>query len=231
MGLRIENAARLVLEDDFQGYASIGHTVFYGFFKRFFDILGGLFGVVLLLPVIVTVKIVTLASGDHDSIFFTQERIGQNGKIFKLYKFRSMVPDADEVLKKILKEDKAAAREYQKMRKLTDDPRITKIGGFLRKSSLDELPQMVNIFKGDMSIVGCRPFLPREKKSMLSYYDDIVTVKPGLTGFWQVSLRSRGTFKERLKMERYYAQNCSLVFDVEILWKTFKAVLEREGAK
>lgn len=231
MSLRLDNAARLVLEDDFQGYASIGHTVFYGALKRFFDIVGGVMGLLVLIPTVVVVKIAFMVSGDFGPVFFVQGRIGRNGRIFKLYKFRSMVMDADEVLKKILREDKAMAKEYREMRKLGDDPRITKVGMILRKSSLDELPQVINILKGDMSIIGCRPFLPREKKSMLGYYDDIVTVKPGLSGFWQVSLRSRGTFKERLKMERYYALNCDTMFDLKILWKTFASVIKKDGAK
>ena len=231
MSLRLEYAARLVLVDDFNGFASIGHGLFYDVVKRAVDIIGALFGMILLLPVIIIVKIAYMLSGDFNSIFFVQDRIGKGGKIFRLYKFRSMVPDADKVLKKLLRENKEMHDEYQEMRKLTNDPRITKIGGVLRRTSLDELPQVINILKGDLSIIGCRPFLPREQRSMLSYYDDIITVKPGLSGFWQVSLRSRGTFKERLKMERYYAKNCSLASDAEILWKTFKSVLEKEGAR
>ena len=231
MSLRLEQAANLVLMEDFDGFVSIGHGMFYDGVKRAVDIAGALAGMMLLLPVAVVVKIAYMATGDFDSIFFVQDRIGKGGKTFRLYKFRSMVPDADKVLKRMLRENKEMREEYQEMRKLTNDPRITKMGGILRKSSLDELPQVINILKGDMSIVGCRPFLPREQRSMLSYYDDIITVKPGLTGFWQVSLRSRGTFKERLKMEKFYAKNCSLKFDAKILWKTFIAVINDEGAK
>lgn len=231
MSLSLDHAARLVLVDDFDGFASMGHGRFYIAIKRAIDLIGAIFGMILLVPVAVVVKIAYMATGDFDSIFFVQDRIGKDGKIFRLYKFRSMVPDADKVLKKLLRENKAIREEYRAMRKLTNDPRITKMGAVLRGTSLDELPQVLNILKGDMSIIGCRPFLPRERKSMLSYYDDIVTVKPGLSGFWQVSLRSRGTFKERLKMERYYAKNCSLSFDAEILWKTLMSVLTDEGAK
>lgn len=231
MSLRLEYAARLVLVDDFNGFASMGHGVLYGVIKRGVDIAGAVAGLAVMVPVAAVVKIAYMLTGDFDSIFFVQDRIGKDGKIFKLYKFRTMVPDADKVLKRLLRENKQMREEYHEMRKLTDDPRITKMGGILRKASLDELPQVLNILKGDMSIIGCRPFLPREQRSMLSYYDDIITVKPGLSGFWQVSLRSRGTFKERLKMERYYAKNCSLAFDAKILWKTFESVLTKEGAK
>ena len=230
MSLRLEYAARLVLVDNFDGFASMGTGRLYSAAKRGGDILGGMLGLLVLVPAAVVVKIAYMISGDFGPIFYTQDRIGKDGETFRLYKFRSMVPDADNVLRKLLRENKEIRDEYREMRKLSNDPRITKVGKVLRRTSLDELPQVINILKGDMSIIGCRPFLPRERKSMLSFYDDIITVKPGLTGFWQVSLRSRGTFKERLMMERYYAKNYSLAFDAEILWKTFKSVLTKEGA-
>ena len=142
-----------------------------------------------------------------------------------------MIPNADKELERILKEDKEKAKEYKKMKKLDNDPRITKIGKIIRKTSIDELPQLINILKGDMSLIGNRPYLPREKKDMKGFYEDIIKTKPGLSGFWQVSLRSRGTFKDRLKMEKYYSNNCSLKFDFQILLKTFGAVIKGEDAK
>ena len=130
-----------------------------------------------------------------------------------------MIPDADAKLKKILKEDKEKAKEYRKMKKLKNDPRITKIGRILRKTSIDELPQMINVLLGQMTLIGNRPYLPREKKDMGKYYRDIIKTKPGLSGFWQVSLRSRGTFQQRLKMEQYYSTHCGLKFGFfEIRW-------------
>ncbi len=160
----------------------------YKVIKRSFDIFFALLGLIALIPITVIVKLVTLLSGDTKSIFYSQTRIGKDGKEFKLYKFRSMIPNADEVLKKYLKENMKAAQEYRKYKKLTNDPRITKIGKVLRKTSLDEVPQVLNILKGDMSIIGNRPYLPREKYDMDDYYEDIIKTKPGLTGFWYVSL-------------------------------------------
>ena len=172
-----------------------------------------------------------MCNGDFHSIFYTQERIGKNGKLFKLYKYRSMIPNADQVLDKLLKENKEMAKEYKLNKKLENDPRITKAGRLIRKSSIDELPQLLNILKGEMSFVGNRPYLPREKKDMGKYYDDIVKTKPGLTGFWQVSLRNRGTFKERLKMEQYYSNHYGMRFDTSIFFKTFSVVFGCKGAK
>lgn len=158
--------------------------------KRLFDIFVSFIGLFILVPVSFIVKICYLISGDFDSIFFIQNRIGKNGKVFKLYKFRTMVMNADDVLEELLLNDKDIALEYEINKKLKNDPRITKMGKFLRKSSLDELPQMMNVFVGDMSIIGNRPYLPREKKDMGKYYEDIIKTKPGLTGYWQVPLFS-----------------------------------------
>ena len=126
--------------------------------KRFFDITCSLIGLIILLPLMLIVKIAYLLHKDNNSIFYTQERIGLNGKLFKLYKFRTMVPNADEILKEVLK-DPIRRREWNLTQKLHDDPRVTKVGKFLRKTSLDELPQMLNVLKGDMSIIGPRPLV------------------------------------------------------------------------
>lgn len=199
--------------------------------KRVFDILVSLVGCLFLVPIAIVIKIITICTGDFHSIFYSHERIGKDGKTFKLYKFRSMVPHADEILYKMLEEDEAIRKEYSKMKKLENDPRITKIGKILRKTSIDELPQIINILKGDMSLIGNRPYLLREKDDMLFYYNDIVKTKPGLTGYWQVSLRSRGNFEERLKMEQYYSNNYSLKMDIVIFFKTFSVLLKHDGAK
>lgn len=158
------------------------------FLKRLLDIIVGVLGIVLLIPVTIIVKIINIVSGDFAPVFYSHVRIGKNGKEFKLYKFRSMVPNADEVLLKELMKDEKLKEEYDKNKKLKNDPRITKVGKFLRKSSLDEIPQFINILKGDMALVGNRPYLPREKEDMGEYYNDIIKTKPGLTGYWYVSL-------------------------------------------
>ena len=203
----------------------------YKIFKRSFDLVFSFLGLIFLIPVTLILKISYMLTGDFGRIIFTQDRIGKNGKTFKFYKFRSMVLNADEILFKLLESDKELAKEYKINKKLKNDPRITKIGNFIRKTSIDELPQLINIFLGDMSLIGNRPYLPREKEDMEGYFDDIVKTKPGLTGYWQVMGRSSTTFEERLKMEKYYSNNAGLRLDIKIFFKTFKVVLLRHGAK
>ena len=209
---------------------SIKKYLYFGV-KRLFDILIALIGCLFLLPVIIIVKISYLLHKDFDSIFFRQKRIGKNGKEFNLYKFRSMVPNADEVLKELLKNDEAARKEYKVNKKLKNDPRVTSMGKILRVTSLDELPQFINIFKGEMSLIGNRPYLPREKEDMGLYYNDIIKTKPGLSGLWQVMGRSNTTFEERLKLEQYYSNNFGFRIDIKIFFKTFGVVLKHKGAK
>ena len=206
-------------------------TVLYLFIKRLVDIVAGLIGLILLIPISLIIKIISICNGDFHKIIFVQKRIGKNGKEFDFYKFRSMVPNADEVLFKMLEENEEIAKEYAENKKLKDDPRITKVGKFIRRYSIDELPQLINVLKGDMTLVGNRPYLPREKKDMGKYFNDIVKTKPGITGYWQVSGRSDVSFKARLKMEQYYSNNAGLRMDINILGKTVGAVLGHKGAE
>lgn len=199
--------------------------------KRFVDFIGGLVGTIMLVPITAVVFVANKISHEDGPIFYTQERIGKDGKIFKMYKFRSMVVGADEKLFEYLKNNEEARKEYKKYKKLKNDPRITKMGKFLRKTSLDEFPQFINVLKGDMSLVGPRPYLPREKDDMGRLYDKITLVKPGITGMWQVSGRSELTFKERLDMDVKYYYNWSLKTDVKLLLNTVKKVINRDGAR
>ena len=199
--------------------------------KRLFDIFVSLIGLILLIPVTIIVKIAYMCTGDFTKIFFTQERIGKDGKNFKFYKYRSMCKDADEVLFRTLELDKIMAEEYRVNKKLKNDPRITKVGRIIRKLSIDELPQFINVFKGDMSLIGNRPYLPREKEDMEEYFDEIVKTKPGLTGYWQVNGRSNTTFVERMKLESYYSNHASFRMDAKIFFKTFKVVFFGKDAK
>ena len=199
--------------------------------KRGFDIIFGIIGCIILLPLLLIVKIAYLLNGDHESVFFIQKRIGLNGKEFDFYKFRSMIPNADEVLFKLLREDKEAAVEYKKYKKLKHDPRITGVGKFLRRTSLDELPQFINVLNGTMSLIGNRPYLPREKQDMGESFDEIVKTKPGITGYWQVSGKENSSFEKRLEMETEYSNNASIILDIKIFFKTFKAVLFGHGAE
>ena len=205
--------------------------IFYRVIKRVFDIFCACLGIILMVPVTVLVKICYMLSGDFHSIFFVQKRIGKNGKEFYLYKYRTMVPNADEILFKLLKENKEMDEEYRINKKLKNDPRITKMGKILRKTSLDELPQCYNILYNDMTVIGNRPYLPREKEDMGRYFDIIVKTKPGLTGYWQTAGRSKTTFKKRLELESYYSNNYGFKMDIKIFFLTFTTVLFGKGAK
>ncbi len=193
---------------------------FYIIIKRFFDILFALIGCILLLIIIPIIKICFIVTGDYDKIFYTQDRYGKNKKLFKLYKFRTMIVNADNELESILK-DKKLKEEWEKTQKLKNDPRITKIGKFLRNSCLDEFPQFINILKGDMSIIGPRPYLPREKSLLKNNLDIITNVRPGLTGYWQVNRDKFIDFNSRINCEKYYALNSNIFFDIKIFFKTF----------
>ena len=199
-------------------------------FKRFIDILAGLAGVITLIPLTIFVKYKYINSGDHNSIFFSQERIGKNGKLIKIYKFRSMVPNAEKVLEELMEKDPAIKEEYLTNKKLKHDPRITPVGEFLRKTSLDEWPQFYNVLKGEMSFIGPRPYLPREKDDMGQYYDSIIKLKPGVTGMWQANGRSDVEFNYRCKLDDYYYHNWSIWLDFTIMYKTVKSVVYGKGS-
>jgi len=203
----------------------------YLFVKRTADIIIAIVGCLFLLPVALIIKICNLVTGDKHPMILSQKRIGKNGKEFDFYKFRSMIPNADEALFKLLEKNEERRKEYELNKKLENDPRITKVGKFIRKTSIDELPQLINILKGDMSLIGNRPYLPREKKDMGKYFDDIVKTKPGLTGYWQVNGRSETSFGERLTLEKYYSRHASLKMDINIFFKTFYVVLKHKGSK
>ena len=193
--------------------------------KRILDICGGIAGCLVLLPLYFYVRRKNHQSGDYDPVFFKQKRIGKNGKEFTIYKFRTMVPNAEKILDELMEKDPAIREEYTKNKKLKNDPRITKAGHFLRKTSLDEFPQFINVLKGDMSLIGPRPYLPREKEDMGIYYDIIIQMKPGLTGMWQTHGRSDVDFEDRLALDEYYYRNYNLWLDVTLLVKTVRTML------
>lgn len=219
------NVGELTL--DTLGYISRGFTLFV---KRIIDIIGAIVGIVILIPLTVAVWIGNRICKDKGPIFYSQERIGKDGKIFKMYKFRSMVVGAEQILEELLEKDADAREEYSEYKKLKNDPRITKMGSILRKTSLDEFPQFINVLKGDMSLVGPRAYLPEEKVDMEQYYETIIASKPGITGLWQVSGRSNTTFEKRLQYDLEYNSKKSISFDVEILLKTIVSVTKKEGA-
>lgn len=198
--------------------------------KRIIDVIGAIIGILLLIPITIGIYIAKIILKDKGPIMYTHNRIGKDGKIFKMYKFRSMVEGADEILEKYLAENEEAREEYKINKKLKEDPRITKIGKFIRKTSIDEFPQFINVLKGDMSLVGPRPYLPREREDIGEYYPYIVAVKPGITGLWQVSGRNGVTFKQRLELDKQYYEERNMKTDLRILTKTVLKVCDKEGA-
>ncbi len=202
----------------------------YSVIKRSFDFLTSLLGCLALLPVMIFVKVGNLATGDKASIFYKQKRIGKDGKYIYIYKFRSMVSNADEVLKKLLKDPKYKA-EWDANQKFENDPRITKIGKFIRKTSLDELPQFINVLKGDMALIGPRPLVEGELDQHDGDHALYECVKPGVSGWWAANGRSETSYEERLNLEYYYCRNCNTWLDIKCILKTIAAVVFKKGAK
>lgn len=198
--------------------------------KRGIDLVAGIVGCILLIPITLFVVVCNAIFKDNGPIFFTQERIGKNGKTFKMYKFRTMVVGAEEILQKHIEEQTEIGKEYIEHKKIKNDPRITKIGKFLRATSLDEFPQFINIIKGQMSLVGPRPYLPMEKEDMGEYYDYVIQMKPGVTGPWQVAGRNNLEFNDRLELDKEYCDRRGNRRDVKIVFKTIMKVVKKEGA-
>ena len=218
------------ITDTSKAAASNTHSVkpkpIYDFVKRVFDIVCSLIGLIVLSPVFIILSIL-IKTTSEGPVFFAHKRVGKGGKTIKIYKFRSMVTNAEELIRQFTPEQKA---EYEKNFKLENDPRITKVGNFMRKTSLDELPQLINILKGDISIVGPRPVMDVETKIYGNYRNMLLSVKPGLTGFWAANGRSHTTYTRRRAMEIYYVKNRSVLLDLKIIFKTFISVFKREGA-
>lgn len=205
--------------------------VLYKVVKRLIDILGGLVGCVLLVPITMAVYIARKVLKEDDGpMFYEHLRYGKDGKKFRIYKFRSMCIDADKKLKEYLEQNEEAKKEFEENHKLKDDPRITKLGKFIRKTSIDELPQFVNVLKGDMSLIGPRPIVDGEIEKYGENKDKFLSVRPGLTGYWAANGRSDITYEERMKMELYYVDNISFKLDIQIFFKTIISVIKKEGA-
>lgn len=219
----------LQMEEYIQEYSTEVVWPGLGYFslKRLIDIIGAFLGLILLSPVFLIIAI-TIKVGSKGKVIFGHTRFGMNGKLIKVYKFRSMYENAKELMENFTPEQKA---EFEKNFKLDNDPRITKIGKFLRESSLDELPQLINILKGDMTIVGPRPIVEREIEKYGVYGDKFLSAKPGLTGLWQVSGRSDTTYEERVFLDMEYIDKRTLFCDISIMFKTIGVVFKRMGAK
>ncbi|SFV54346.1 Undecaprenyl-phosphate galactosephosphotransferase [hydrothermal vent metagenome] len=197
--------------------------------KNSFDFTIALIITILLIPILLIIYLSILIVSKANPIF-TQERIGKGGKPFYIYKFRTMRVDADEALKRLLESDKEAKAEWEREHKLKNDPRITPIGDFLRKTSLDELPQLYNVLKGEMSLVGPRPIVESEIEKYGEFFHYFSAVNPGITGLWQVSGRNDIEYSERVQLDVWYVRNWSIDMDSIILMKTIDTVLRRKGS-
>ena len=198
----------------------------YRYIKRIIDVVLASIALVVLSPIFLIIAL-AIKLESKGPVFFKHTRIGKDGKIIKLYKFRSMVTNAEELIKAFTPEQ---MKEYKENYKLTNDPRITKVGKFLRKTSLDELPQLLNIIKGDLTIIGPSPVIAEELKKYGTNTEKFLSVTPGLTGYWAANGRSCTTYEQRMQMELYYIDNLSLKMDVKVFFKTIEAVIKREGA-
>ena len=199
----------------------------YQFCKRFFDFVASLLGLVLLSPLFL-ILIIVIKIDSKGPVFFIQKRVGKNGKIFGLYKFRTMIVNAEEMIANFTPEQQ---KEWKENFKLKNDPRITKAGSFLRCTSLDELPQLLNILKGDMSLVGPRPIVETELEWYGENKEKLLSIKPGLTGWWATNGRSGVAYPERCGLELYYVDHMSLFLDIKILFRTVFAVFSSKGAR
>ena len=198
----------------------------YRYIKRIIDVVLVSIALVVLSPIFLIIAL-AIKLESKGPVFFKHTRIGKDGKIIKLYMLRSMVTNAEELIKAFTPEQ---MKEYKENYKLTNDPRITKVGKFLRKTSLDELPQLLNIIKGDLTIIGPRPVIAEELKKYGTNTEKFLSVTPGLTGYWAANGRSCTTYEQRMQMELYYIDNLSLKMDVKVFFKTIEAVIKREGA-
>lgn len=199
----------------------------YRVIKRILNLLCSFVGVIVLSPFFLIISLLIKVTS-KGPVFFVHERVGLNGRKFKLIKFRTMVNNAEEMIASFSPEQK---KEWEENYKLKDDPRITKIGKFLRRTSLDELPQLINILKGDMSIVGPRPVVDEELNWYGDKKDKLLSVKPGLTGWWAVNGRSNVPYPERCDLELYYVDHISFALDAKIILKTLGAIIKKDGAR
>ena len=221
----IENIAILKLPS--KGYRDLlGKNIPYRIVKRTADVTLSAIAMVLLLPILAIIAI-AIKLDSKGPVFFKHTRIGKDGKIIKIYKFRSMVDNAEDLINRFTPEQ---MKEYKENYKLTEDPRITKVGKFLRKTSLDELPQLINIFKGDLSIIGPRPVVADELKKYGPNIDKFLSVTPGLTGYWAANGRSNTTYEQRMQMELFYVDNLSFKMDAKVFVKTIESVVSGRGA-
>ena len=204
----------------------VKESILYSITKRLIDIVGSLCGIILLSPLFLIVAILIKLEDPKGKVFFAQERNGRYPKTFKMYKFRSMVHNAEDLLKDLMDRNEQTGPVF----KINDDPRITKVGKFIRKTSIDELPQLFNVLKGDMSLVGPRPPIPHEVEQYNSYQMQRLAVKPGLTCIWQVSGRNNIGFDEWVEMDIEYIKTRNLWLDIKLIFKTVGVLFGDDNA-
>jgi len=197
---------------------------FYKVFKNLLDFLFSIFFLIATLPFFIIISILIKLSS-RGPIFFLQERIGKNNIPFKCIKFRTMHPEAKDILENLLMKDEKLKMEFEQNHKIKDDPRITTIGKLLRKTSLDELPQFINVIRNEMSIVGPRPIVNKEKKKYGNNFKKVLSIRPGITGLWQVSGRNNLTYKTRIRLDLNYIENYNFLMDIRILIRTIGVIL------
>lgn len=214
-------------ETTYQG--DIGSGI-YKFVKRAFDFIAALAAIVAISPLLLIISAIVYM-GDPGPVIYGQVRIGKNGKAFKMWKFRSMYKNADKMIDQLTDEQR---QQYITEFKIDNDPRITPVGNFLRKTSLDELPQLFNVLCNDMSLVGPRPLIESEIQTYYAdMFDTLLSVKPGVTGYWQAYARNNATYQsgQRQQMEMYYVNHASIMLDIKILFRTVVSVIRKDGAK
>ena len=198
----------------------------YSITKKIMDLVLSFIGLILLIPVFLILAILVKLDS-KGPVFYAHTRKGKNRSDIKIYKFRTMYSNSDEIFESFSDEQK---EEYYKNFKLDNDPRVTKIGDFLRRTSLDEIPQLINVLKGDLSLVGPRPIVEKEICKYGQYADKLFSVIPGVTGYWQAHGRSDTSYDERIEMDMYYIDNKSILLDIKIMFKTVISVIKKEGA-
>ncbi len=201
------------------------NKLLYSLLKRLIDIIGASVGLVLLSPILIIVGIL-IKFESKGKIIFSQKRVGLNGKEFNMYKLRSMVSNAEELKEKLAKQNEMSGPMF----KMKDDPRITKVGKFIRKTSIDELPQLINVLKGDMSLVGPRPSLPKEVEKFEPWMLKRLEVKPGLTCYWQVMGRNNIDFEDWMKLDIKYVKERSFLLDIKLIFRTFFVLFGDDNA-
>lgn len=219
-----------------KGARKINKGAVYKVLKRSFDIFASLIGCIFLLPITLLVKLGNIITGDFAPVFYKTKRVGKDGKEFDFYKFRSMIrtkdgKNAEYLLDELFAEHPELKKEWEENRKLENDPRITKMGKIIRKTSIDELPQLINILRGDMSVIGPRPLMPGELDEHHGSHETYESVQPGLIGWWAACGRSEVNYNERLQLEYYYINHQSLWMDIKTFIKVALSMVTAKGAK